>query len=45
MESELEWPVPAFTLTPWTAPEPEIELPDSLGQAVGDTLLSPKEKE
>ena len=45
MESELEWPVPAFTLTPWTAPEPEIELPDSLGQAVGDTLSSPKEKE
>jgi hypothetical protein len=45
MESSLEWPELSFTLTPWTAPEPKLELPDSLSQAVGDTLSSDKEKE
>jgi hypothetical protein len=45
MESTLEWPDFTYTLTPWTAPEPKVELPDSLGQAVSDTLSSLKEKE
>jgi len=45
METSLEWPDLSFTLTPWTAPEPKPDLPDSLGQAAGDTLSSPKETE
>jgi hypothetical protein len=44
METTLEWPDRAFKLTPWTAPPPQIELPDSVGQAAEDTLSSAEEK-
>jgi hypothetical protein len=53
MDTEFEVPANAYSLTPWTPPEPEPAVPDSLGEmgldenkdAASDSVSVPKENE